>query len=65
MSTTVTPRRSRRTALDLCRATPRPAHRDCQSCGGTVTGHFAGPDFVCRAGHVTEPIATGPIRTYA
>lgn len=65
MSTTITPRRPR-VVPDLRRATPRPAHRDCQLCGGTVTGHWRGPNFVCaRAGHVTEPIATGPIRTYA
>lgn len=62
---TTTPRRPRRPVLDLRRAAPRPVRRDCQMCGGTVTGTWAGPDFVCRAGHVTEPLGTGPIRTYA
>lgn len=56
MPTTTTPRRN----------VPRPIRQDCQRCGGTVTGTWRGPDFVCdRAGHVTEPLATGPIRTYA
>ncbi len=64
MPTATTPR-PRRPVLDLRRNEPRPAHRDCQSCGGTVTGRFDGPDFVCARGHVTEPLATGPIRTYA
>lgn len=65
MSTTVTPRRPR-PAVALHRNAPRLAHRDCQMCGGVRTGHFVGPDFVCeRAGHVTEPLSTGPIRTYA
>jgi hypothetical protein len=64
MPTATTPRR--RAVLDLRRAVPRPIRRDCQKCGGTVTGHSAGADFVCnRAGHVTEPLSTGPIRTYA
>lgn len=64
MPTAITPRRPR--VPDLHRAAPRPALRDCQRCGGVATGRWVGPDFVCdRAGHVTEPLGTGPIRTYA
>jgi hypothetical protein len=62
MPTTTRPRRP---VPDLHRNTPRPIRRDCQECGGTVTGHSNGPNFVCRAGHVTEPLDRGPIRTYA
>jgi hypothetical protein len=62
MPTAHTPRRP---VLDLHRAVPRPIRRDCQKCGGTRTGHSVGADFVCLAGHVTEPLSTGPIRTYA
>ncbi len=58
----MTPRRP----LTLRRECERPAVRDCQSCGGTVSGRWDGPDFVCGPqGHRTEPIETGPIRTYA
>jgi hypothetical protein len=35
-------------------------------CHATVAGTWHGDTFVCdRAGHVTEPLSTGPIRTYA